>query len=174
MSPPDEPRDSREPVRGLAAVLDGLVRIPQWLRALVPIFGMYVLWRSSARLPGTEPYTTAHALFHNSMHVVAYACLAASVWIAWSRRPIAMERAFRSRGSWLLAALYGVVDELHQAYVPGRVCSLADFVSDASGAALAIVVLRGVSGVASNWLRIAVLLLVVSLVSVGAATFANW
>tara|TARA_R110002072_G_scaffold25443_6_gene85124 strand:+ start:67267 stop:67674 length:408 start_codon:yes stop_codon:yes gene_type:complete len=135
---------------------------------------MYVLWRSSSRLPGDEPYTTAHALFHNSMHVVAYACLAASVWIAWSRRPVTAECAFRSRGAWLLAALYGVVDELHQAYVPGRVCSFADFCSDVLGAALAVVVLRGVAGVAPSWLRIAGILVVASMVSVGAATFANW
>ncbi|MFT4512817.1 MAG: VanZ family protein [Planctomycetota bacterium] len=171
MTKPAEPRD---PLRGLTALLDWLVRIPRWLRVLVPITGMLVLWWSSSKVPDGEPHSTARSLFHNTMHVVAYACIAASLWVAWSQRPVAAVVAFRSRGSWLLASLYGVVDELHQAYVPGRMCSFADLVSDASGAALAVVVLRGVSGVAPSWRRIAGVLVAASLFSVAAATFANW
>lgn len=166
--------ESSDPLRGLTAVLDCLVRIPKWLRVLVPITGMLVLWWSSSQVPGNEPHSTAQSLLHNMMHVVAYACIAASLWVAWSHRPVAAVQAFRSRGSWLLASLYGVVDELHQAYVPGRVCSFADLVSDASGAALAVVVLRGVSGVAPSWRRIACILVAASLISVAAATFASW
>jgi VanZ family protein len=140
----------------------------------VPITGMLVLWWSSSKIPGDEPHSTARSLIHNSMHVVAYACIAASWWIAWSRRPVALVCVFRSRGAWLLASLYGFVDELHQAYVPGRVCSFVDWVSDASGAALAVVVLRGVSGIDPGWRRIAGFLVAASLASVAAATFANW
>lgn len=166
--------ESSDQLRGLTTVLDWLVRIPRWLRVLVPITGMLVLWRSSSQVPDGEQHSTAHSLFHNSMHVVAYACIAASLWVAWSRRPVAAACLFRSRGSWLIASLYGVVDELHQAYVPGRVCSFADLVSDASGAALAVVVLRGVSGVAPKWRLNASVLVAASLISVAGATFANW
>ena len=155
-------------------MFDWLVRIPKWLRVLVPIAGMGVLWWSSSQVPGDNPQSTAHSLFHNMMHVVAYACISASIWIAWSRRPVAAVCAFRSRGSWLLATLYGVVDELHQANVPGRVCSFADLMSDASGAALAVVVLRGLSRVAPSWRRIAGVLVAASLISVAGATFASW
>lgn len=108
------------------------------------------------------------------MHVVAYACIAASLWIAWSRRPVAVVCAFRSRGAWLVASLYGIVDELHQSFVPGRVCSVADWVSDALGAALAVVVLRGVAEGDQGWRRLASALFVASLLSVAAATFVNW
>ena len=114
---------------------------------LVPVAAMFLLWRLSAREPDQEPQSTMHSLLHNSMHVIAYGCLAASVWLAWSRKPVTAVHAFRSRGAWLIAAAYGVVDELHQSYVPGRVCSVADLASDAVGAALAILLLRAIAGI---------------------------
>lgn len=157
-----------------AALLDCLVRIPMWLRALVPMIGMGIIWWSSSQTPDPEPHSTTKSFLHNLMHVVAYACIAGSIWLAWSRRPVGALRVFRSRGAWGIAALYGAVDELHQSFVPGRVCSLADFVSDALGAALAVAILRGASGVASRSGRFAVVLLLASFGSVAAATFAGW
>ena len=38
----------------------------------------------------------------------------------------------------VLASLYGVSDELHQSYVPGRSMEFADWVADTAGAAVAI------------------------------------
>ena len=168
------PADSPNLLSGLTTVLDWLVRVPKWLRMLVPIAGMLMLWWSSSKIPGDTPHNRVYSLFHNSMHVVAYACIAASLWIAWSRRPVAVVCAFRSRGAWLVASLYGIVDELHQSFVPGRVCSVADWVSDALGAALAVVVLRGVAEGDQGWRRLASALFVASLLSVAAATFVNW
>lgn len=57
----------------------------------------------------------------------------------------------RSFGAWGITTAYGVVDELHQSYVPGRDCSLFDLVSDGAGAALAVVLLRGAVGGAPRW-----------------------
>jgi VanZ family protein len=37
-----------------------------------------------------------------------------------------------------LASLYGVSDEFHQHFVPGRSCEVGDWIADTSGAALAI------------------------------------
>lgn len=49
-----------------------------------------------------------------------------------------------------LASTYGVTDELHQAFVPGRLCDPADWLTDTlgatSGAASALVFTRGRSG----------------------------
>jgi len=150
------------------------VRVPQWLRALVPVLMMAMLWRLSSREPDGKPDSTLHSLLHNSMHVVAYGCLAAAVWLAWSRRPVAAVQVFRSRGAWLIATLYGVVDEVHQAYVPGRVSSVADVASDAIGAALAVVLLRQFVGVGRSSGLMTGLLLFAALGSIGAATFASW
>lgn len=161
-------------VRGLAGLVDAWLRLPQWLRACVPVIGMAVLWWSSSRVPGDEPHSTARSLVHNSMHVIAYGCVGAAVWLAWSRRPASEPQRFRSFGSWLVASAYGVVDELHQSFVPGRDCSMFDLVSDAAGAALAVVLLRGIVGRSQGWLRNALLFVVTALVGVLSATFVPW
>lgn len=40
--------------------------------------------------------------------------------------------------AWLIATVYGITDELHQAFVPGRTPDIRDVVADAAGAALAL------------------------------------
>jgi VanZ family protein len=125
-------------------------RLPHWLRVLPPIATMAFLWWSSSRTPTRQPPNVARELMHNGAHVVAYAVLAAGLWLVWTRGAPAERRRWRSRISWLLATAYGVVDEGHQAFVPGRVCSLADVVSDAGGAALAIALLRWQLGLAAR------------------------
>ncbi len=37
-----------------------------------------------------------------------------------------------------LASIYGVTDELHQYFVPGRSCDVHDWMADTSGAAIAV------------------------------------
>jgi VanZ family protein len=51
-------------------------------------------------------------------------------------------------GAWaiLLTSLYGITDEWHQSYVPGRSTEVADWVADTSGATLAVALYWG-------WLR---------------------
>lgn len=160
--------------RALARAMELWVVVPQWLRMLVPVAAMFLLWRLSAREPDQEPQSTMHSLLHNSMHVIAYGCLAASVWLAWSRKPVTAVHAFRSRGAWLIAAAYGVVDELHQSYVPGRVCSVADLASDAVGAALVILLLRAIAGIGPKSGLMVGALLCFAIGSVVGATFLGW
>ena len=45
----------------------------------------------------------------------------------------------------IAASLYGVSDEWHQSFVPGRSCEVWDWVADTSGAALAISLYLGVA-----------------------------
>jgi VanZ family protein len=40
--------------------------------------------------------------------------------------------------AWLITAGYGVTDELHQWFVPGRYSSVSDWIADAIGAAVAL------------------------------------
>ena len=44
--------------------------------------------------------------------------------------------------SVVLAACYGVVDEIHQCFVPGRTASAADLLSDIAGAWTMVLVLQ--------------------------------
>ena len=42
----------------------------------------------------------------------------------------------------LLASIYGVSDEVHQAFVPGRSADAADWLADTAGALVAVLLLR--------------------------------
>ena len=63
-----------------------------------------------------------------------------------------LARAFSNSAGWgigrrafSLALLFGViwggVDEIHQAFVPGRFCSIGDFVADGMGVVVALLIL---------------------------------
>jgi VanZ family protein len=67
-------------------------------------------------------------------HFIAYAVLASAVglWVSaprWERRPWAY--FFLIAG---IAAAYGLIDEIHQSFVPGRDCNVWDWIADAAGA----------------------------------------
>lgn len=75
------------------------------------------------------------------MHAAAYAVLGALAFVGASRRRLSLSRA----AVWeavLLASAYGALDELHQAFVPKRFASVGDFVADAIGATLGVLVFR--------------------------------
>lgn len=110
----------------------------------LPLLIMGVLyWLSS--VPGT-PLADDPALYavfywmspslQNVLHIPAYAVLAwAWYWAlgAWLRVPLA-----RAIGAWVFASAYGVFDEWHQSFVPGRYASLTDVTLDVAGALLGI------------------------------------
>lgn len=117
---------------------------PNRLRVVLPLLMMAMLyWLSS--LPGVPaPDDPAgYAVFHwmppsvqNVLHVPAYAALAwAWRWAlaAWLRHNVAI-----AVSAFAVAALYGLIDEWHQSFVPGRSASLTDVALDAVGAALGI------------------------------------
>jgi hypothetical protein len=72
----------------------------------------------------------------NALHVPAYAALSwAWSWTlgAWLRVP-----AGRAAAACAIASAYGVFDEWHQSFVPGRYASLTDVVLNVLGALLGI------------------------------------
>lgn len=110
----------------------------------LPFFIMAALyWLSS--IPGTPTAEdpAIYGLFYwvsptlqNTLHVPTYAVLAAAWhWAlrAWMRAPYA-----RSLGACAFASVYGVLDEWHQSFVPGRYASLTDVMLDVVGALLGV------------------------------------
>jgi VanZ family protein len=96
-------------------------------------------WLSS--IPGT-PYPQDPAVYtlfrwippniQNTLHVPAYAILAGAwCWAlpAWLRGP-----ALLAAAACFLASAYGVFDEWHQSFVPGRYASFTDVALDVAGA----------------------------------------
>jgi VanZ family protein len=96
-------------------------------------------WTSS--IPGTPSSSdpALYVVFHwvapsvqNALHVPAYAVLAGAWrWAlnAWTRARIAL-----AAGAIALTSVYGLLDEWHQSFVPGRYASLTDVALDVVGA----------------------------------------
>lgn len=141
-----------------------------WLRLWPPFLVAASLWFLSSR-PGTVgPVSMVWNFVHNSAHVVAYAGLGASILLAFPEN-------VRRRGcvpAVLMSSAYGLVDEWHQSHVPGRVASLADVVSDAIGATLAVCALAWLLWRSERGLRALPWMALAALVSVSSATWLPW
>ena len=73
--------------------------------------------------------------FDKVAHFGAYGLLA-TLWVrAFAARWQPGRAAFLA---WAVAAAFGVSDEFHQSFVPGRSTELADWLADACGAAVAV------------------------------------
>ena len=117
---------------------------PRKPHVALPLLIMGVLyWLSS--LPGTPlPGDPAlYALFYwisptvqNALHIPAFAALAGAwCWAlgAWLR--VALMQA---TSAFAIASAFGVFDEWHQSFVPGRYASLIDVILNVAGAVLGI------------------------------------
>jgi VanZ family protein len=122
--------------------------LPRWLRDFVPLVTwmllIFVLSAQSTLVDvGSE---TDEKIFYKIAHILFYANLA---WLWW--RALTPQR----RPDWpilllafTLTTLYGVSDEIHQLFVPGRYGRLADVFFDAGGAWAMILLIRRI-----KWLR---------------------
>lgn len=70
------------------------------------------------------------------VHMVEFGLLAA----LWRKGLLLRGMDARKAGlvAFVVTGLYAAGDEWHQSFVPGRVCSVADFAADALGAALTL------------------------------------
>lgn len=67
-------------------------------------------------------------------HMGAYSIMAFCAWRSFRHLPVESKSTLYL--SILFSSLYGVSDEWHQAYVPGRSSEIADWVADSLGAIL--------------------------------------
>jgi len=117
---------------------------PSKLHIALPLLIMGAFYWLSA-LPGTPmPDDPAlYGLFYwvppsaqNALHVPAYAALAWSwCWALGAWLPVPVARAIAACS---IASAYGVFDEWHQSFVPGRYASLTDVILNVAGAVLGI------------------------------------
>jgi len=110
----------------------GRVLFVAWLPAALYMLLIWTLSSRQLNLPLDKiPWQD------KGVHAVEYAllgaCFAHAVWISWPRRGV---RGWLS--AWLFATSFGLLDELHQAFVPGRSADVLDLAADALGAALAV------------------------------------
>ena len=116
-----------------------LARLARWLPALVWMGGIF--WLSQQSKPLGQAASGVEAVV---AHLGLYAGL--GLLLVWA---LALDGSRRGAGgeepAWVLASLafnltvlYGVLDELHQAFVPGRTASEADLGLDAVGALIGV------------------------------------
>jgi VanZ family protein len=111
---------------------------PAWLRAVC--FAGFVAFLVQIFLLDQPPLLLklGNVLWDKLLHCVSYAALAALLWVAAGfRAPFA---------AWIVVTAIGMLDEVHQIYIPTRTADALDVVADALGAAL-------ITGVLEWWRR---------------------
>ena len=94
------------------------------------LIGCVIFWNISKMPQPPVPDELQFEFSDKIMHAIAYGCLAGLAAIG------VRERERRSLLLWaaLLSTGYGIVDEIHQSFVPGRQAGLDDVIADALGA----------------------------------------
>ncbi len=122
-------------VPGLPTVLRW--RALRWLPAALLIVGLFYLSQQSS-----PPQPAGSTLSPILGHAGLYAMLAVFLYLAIAPRNGTAPRWVTATIAFSLAVLYGVSDEVHQAFVAGRVASEADILVDAVGAAIGIALVQ--------------------------------
>ena len=91
-------------------------------------------------------HAVGEKVFYKTAHIVVYAIL---TWLWWRALSPQREVSWSVLTTALsLTVLYGISDEIHQLFIPGRHGRIADVLFDASGALAMILLLRQY-----KWLR---------------------
>jgi VanZ family protein len=101
-----------------------------WLPAVLYMGLIFTL----SSMPALMPYAKYFPMRDKGIHFVEYAVLGALTTHAAGRTFPDRSRARVFLFGWMTAVLFGVSDELHQAFVPGRSADVLDLVADAIGA----------------------------------------
>jgi VanZ family protein len=112
-----------------------MLNLARWVPSVIWMGVIYYLSsRTGNELQGMFPFLNSF----NFGHLIAYFVL--SLLFYWGLKPFKerskMDIRFISIG---LAFLYGLTDEFHQAFVPGRFPDVSDIINDVVGAAAAMV-----------------------------------
>lgn len=110
-----------------------------WIPALLYMAGIFV----ASSIPDVGPLPAE--ISDKSAHSLAYCGLAIVVLYALARGKAAAATIARAALAAAIASAYGVTDEWHQSFVPGRTADLADLQADAIGAALGAALAWGVA-----------------------------
>lgn len=110
--------------------------MPRLLSLWLPVIAymaaiFYLSSLSSPPTPEDVSDKTLHFVAYGGLALVTLRAVAGGRWsgVTWSALVVA----------WLIAALYGVTDEIHQTFTAGRSPELGDIGADALGAAIATV-----------------------------------
>ena len=118
--------------------LRALAHAGYWVPLL--LYGALIWYMSSRTIvPGSGLFT--FPLGDKVGHALMFGLLAAFLWRALRGSLGLSPTGALALSTVVLVALYGIADEIHQSYVPGRSADPFDFAADAAGAALVTVAL---------------------------------
>lgn len=109
-----------------------MVRIAWWVAA---VGWMALLFWASSRSVGSLPPIPVN---DKVIHLLVYATLAGLLVCALRSLPSSFPLATIAMIVILWVAVYGVSDEWHQSFVPGREVSVGDWLADVTGGALVV------------------------------------
>jgi len=136
------------------AIFNPMRKLKTTLLRLPALFIAGFLWFLSSQ--SSLPRPPGLLAWDKLQHLLAYGALgfAIGLWASpafWKRRP-----ALAVLLTTLAGSVYGAIDEIHQHFVPGRVCDFWDWVANTLGAflgALAILLLaKKLKTKDSNWI----------------------
>ena len=111
---------------------------------LVPVvLWMGVIFAFSSREDVPKPPGFSLDVTSVAGHLSVYAVLAALAW--WALGGLVRSPRQRMAAAFCIAILYGLSDEWHQSFVPGRTPDAWDLVVDAIGAMIGIAVATGLT-----------------------------
>lgn len=119
-------------------------KLRAWLPAIAYMAVIFVL-SAQSDLPASFPFHGGD----KAAHAVIYLGLALLVFRSTVRSPLAGYR-WPYVQSFVLAVLYGVTDEFHQKFVPGRTMDVIDWLSDIAGVLLALILIAVLRKPAAN------------------------
>lgn len=107
-----------------------------WLR-WVPLLVMMGTITFLSHLPGTSIHLPQGYNSDKLAHIMAYCALGLSYLYALPPRWWSGRRWLAGGSVVLFCLLFGITDEFHQSFVPGRMVSGADVMADVAGSVLA-------------------------------------
>ena len=100
-----------------------------------------IFYLSSLSSTGIGGSLTTQFLIHKTLHLLVYSSLSISFYFAFFKTTTKTFRQI-SALSILLTFLYGITDEIHQYFVPGRGAKVTDTLFDLLGAFIGIYFVR--------------------------------
>ena len=116
----------------MSSILRRAVRV--WWGAAAMMALLFLL----SSIPGSSPLLWRS--FNLTAHALAYGVLGALVLHALAGGRLRGITVRHAAGAVIVAGLYGVSDELHQRFVPGRTAELLDLGADVGGALCGVLV----------------------------------
>ena len=128
-----------------------LKKYPDFVTFYLPVLIWMALIFTLSSIPGSTLKDIEFPYAHPIAHSMLYGVLYYLSFRALSHHRLGqMRTSFSLAASFLIVALYGMSDEFHQSFVPGRTEELKDFIIDLSAA---LVVMIGVIVSRKFWKR---------------------